>query len=88
MKKNGPNVPNFLDMYNENHGIPRSICLDQAKRLVANQVKNFCNKNKIEIIETPVKDHRDIGLIERLTKQLGIDWHVSKKKNLQKTHFM
>ena len=30
-KVNGPNVLKFLDMYIENHGIPRSIRLDQAK---------------------------------------------------------
>ena len=30
-KANGPNVLKFLDIYIENHGIPRSIRLDQAK---------------------------------------------------------
>ena len=49
----------------ENLGIHRSIRLDQAKCLVGNQVKDFCNKNNIEIIEVPVNDHRSIGLIER-----------------------
>ena len=47
-------------MYIENHGIPRSIRLDQAKCLVDNQVETFCNKNNIEIIEAPVKYHRAI----------------------------
>ena len=65
-KANGPNVLKFLDMYIETHGIPRSIRLDQAKCLVGNQVKVFCNKNNIEIIEAPVNDHRAIGLVERL----------------------
>ena len=53
-------------MYIENHGIPRSIRLDQAKCLFGNQVKTFCNKNNIDIIEAPVNDHRAIGLVERL----------------------
>ena len=44
-KANGPNVIKFLDMYIENHGISRSIRLDQAKCLVGNQVKTFCDKN-------------------------------------------
>ena len=48
-KATGPNVLKFLDMYIETHGIPRSIRLDQAKCLVGNQVKTFCNKNNIEI---------------------------------------
>ena len=43
-KAKGSNVPKFLDMYVENHGIPRSIRLDQAKFLVGNRVKTFCNK--------------------------------------------
>ena len=54
-KANGPNVIKFLDMYIENNGIPRSIRLDQANRLVGNQVKTFCNKNNIDIIEAPVE---------------------------------
>ena len=45
-KANGPNVLKFLDMYIENHGIQRSIRLDQAKCLVGNQVKTFCNKKR------------------------------------------
>ena len=53
-------------MFIENHEIPRSIRLDQAKCLVANQVKTSGNKNNIDIIETPVNNHRAIGLVERL----------------------
>ena len=69
-KANGPNVLKFLDMYIETHGIPRSIRLDQAKCLVGNQVKTFCNKNNIEIIEAPVNDHRAIGLVEQLIQTI------------------
>ena len=43
-KANGPSVLKFLDMYIENHGIPRSIRLDQAKSLVGNQVRPFVTK--------------------------------------------
>ena len=55
-----------MDIGIENHGIPRSIRLDQAKCLVGHQVKNFCNKNNIVVIEAPFNDHRAIGLVERL----------------------
>ena len=55
-------------MYIENHGIPQSIRLHQAKCLIGNQIKTFCNKNNIEIIEAPVSDHRAIRLVERLIK--------------------
>ena len=37
-KASGPNVLKFLDMNFENHGIPRSLRLDQAKFLVGRQV--------------------------------------------------
>ena len=70
-KANGPNVLTFLDRYIENHGIPRSIRLDQAKCLVGNQVKTLCNKKKIiDIIEAPVNHHRSLGLVERLTQKI------------------
>ena len=69
-KANGPNVLKILDMYIETHGIPRSIRLDQAKCLIGHQVKTFCNKNNIEIIEAPVNDHRAIGLVERLIQTI------------------
>ena len=64
-KANGPNVLQFLDKYIENHGIPRSIRLDQAKGLVGNQVKTFSNINNIDIIEAPVNDYCAIELVER-----------------------
>ena len=51
-------------MYIENHGIPRSVRLDQVKCLVGNQVNTFCIENNIDIIEAPVNDHRAIGLVE------------------------
>ena len=52
-------------MYIENHGIPRSIGLYQAKCLVGNQVRTFCYKNNIDIIEAPMNNHRAIGLVEK-----------------------
>ena len=69
-KANGPIILKFLVLYTENHGIPRSIRLDQAKCLIGNQIKTFCNKNSIEIIETPVNNHRAIGLVERLIQTI------------------
>ena len=57
-------------MYIENHGIPQSIRLDQAKCLVGNRVKTFCNKNNIDTIEAPVNSHRAIGFVERLIQTI------------------
>ena len=59
-----------MDIYIENHGILRSIRLDQAKCLVGNRLKNVCNKNNIDIIEAPVNDHRAIGLVEKLIQTI------------------
>ena len=65
-KANGPDVLEFLEMYIQNQGIPRSTRLDQAKYLVGHQVKTLCNRNNIEIFEAPVNGRRAIGLVERL----------------------
>ena len=67
-------------MYIENHGIPRSIRLNKAKCLVGNQVKTFCNKNKIDIIEGPVNDHGAIGLVERLIQTIKNRLACTKEK--------
>ena len=69
-------------MYIENHGIPRPIRLDQAKCLVGNQVKTFCNKNNVDIIEVPVNDHCAIGLVERLIQTIKNRLACIKEKKL------
>ena len=56
----------MLNMYIKNQKNPCFIRLDQAECLVGHQVKTFCNRNNIEIIEAPVNRHRAIGLVERL----------------------
>ena len=65
-----PNVLKFLDKYIETQGIARSIRLNPSKYLVLHQVKTFCNRNDIEIIEAHVSDHRAIGLVERLIQTI------------------
>ena len=65
-KANGANVVKFLCEYAYNHGIPRTIRLDQATRLVGKQVKKYSNENNIKILDAPVGDHRAIGLVERI----------------------
>ena len=87
-KSNGPNVLKFLDMYIENHGIPRTIRLDQAKCLVGNQVKTFCNKNNFDIIEAPLKDHCAIGLVDRLIQTIKnrLAWIIEEKLSANVFH--
>ena len=59
-KANGTNVVKFLQEYAYNHGISRTIRLDQATCLVGKQVDI-----QIDILDAPVGDHRAIGLAER-----------------------
>ena len=77
----GPNVLKF-------RRIPRSIRLNQAKYWVWNQVKNFCNKNNIEIIKAPVNDHRAIGWVERLIQTIKDRLACVKGENWLITHFI
>ena len=55
---NGTNVVKFLREYAYNHGIPRTIRLDQATCLVGKQVTSYCNENNIDILDAHVGDHR------------------------------
>ena len=67
---NASNVIKFLDNYIHTHGVPRSLRIDQARCLIGTQVKNFCTKSNITLIPAPAKDHRAIGLVERLISTL------------------
>ena len=63
-KTNGTNVLKLIEMYIENHGIPRSLRLDQEKCLVGHHLKTFCIRKNIEIIEAPVTNHQAVALLE------------------------
>ena len=67
---NGPSVIKFLDEYIHIHGVPRNIRLDQASCLIGYTVNSFCKQHNINIITAPAKDHRAIGLVERLIKTI------------------
>ena len=47
------------------HGIPCTKRLDQAQYQTGWQIKAFCNQNNIQLIEAPIHDHKEIGLVER-----------------------
>ena len=71
----------------ENHPIPRSIRLDEAKCLVGNQEKTFCNKNKIQFIEAPVNDHRAVGLVKRIIQTVKNRLACIKEEKLKNNTF-
>ena len=52
------------------HGTPRAIRLDQARCQTGQQIKAFFSQNNIQLIETPIHDHRAIGLVERLIQTI------------------
>ena len=39
--------------------------MDQATEFFSTDIQNFCNYEVIELIKSPVKDHRATGMVER-----------------------
>ena len=58
-------IMKFLKSYITNHGVPRKIHVDKGMGFMSNEVKSFCNGEGIEIIKSPVNDHRATGCVER-----------------------
>ena len=58
-------VLKFLRKYINTHGHPRKLHMDQATGFFSNEIQNFCNYEGIELIKSPVRDHRATGLVER-----------------------
>ena len=58
-------VLKFIKQYISQHGVPRNIFMDQGSSFTSNAVKSFCNSEGIEIIYSPVNDHRATGCVER-----------------------
>ena len=59
------NVLKFLRKYINTHGHTRKLHMDQATGFFSNENQNFCNYEGIELIKSPVKDHRATGMVER-----------------------
>ena len=45
--------------------MPRKVHVDQGTDFMSNEIKVFCNGEGIEIIKSPVNDHRVTGCVER-----------------------
>ena len=54
----------FLKSYINNHEVPRKVNVVQGTNFVSKEVKAFCNNERIEIIQSPVNDHRATGCVE------------------------
>ena len=86
----GTNVIKFLNnyIYIYNHGVPRTIRLDQAQRFTGKKFETFYTENNITPIYAPASYHRAIGLVEGLIqtikRQLAcVKTHLNKKFNLE-----
>ena len=55
----------FLKAYIIAHGVPRQIRVDQGTNFMSKEVKAFCHEQGIEILTSPVNDHRATGCVER-----------------------
>ena len=63
--KKSKNVLKFLRKYINTHGHPRKLHMDQATGFFSNEIHNLCNYEGIELIKSPVRDHRATGMVER-----------------------
>ena len=54
-------VLKFLRKYINTHGHPRKLHMD----FFSNCIQSLCNYGGIELIKSPVKDHRATGMVER-----------------------
>ena len=85
-----PNVIKFLNnyIYIFQHGVPRTIRLDQARCFTGKKFETFCTENNITPIYAPANDHRAMGLVERIIqtikRQLScMKSQLNKKFNLE-----
>ena len=67
---NASNVTKFLEKYIDFHGVPRSIRCDQGTCFTSKVFEDFCDRNNIKVIYSPVDDHRATGLVERFIRTL------------------
>ena len=55
----------FLKAYIVAHGVPRQTRVDQGTNFMSKEVRSFCHKEGIEMLISPVNDHRAKGCVER-----------------------
>ena len=54
-----------MEQYISHHGVPRNVFMDQGSSFTSKAVKLFGNSEGIEIVYSPVNDHRATGCVER-----------------------
>ena len=62
--KKSDKVLKFMKQYISQHGVPRKIFMDQGSSFTSKAVESFCNSEGVEILYSPVNDHRATGCVE------------------------
>ena len=55
----------FLKAYIIAHGVPRQLRVDKGTNFMSKEVRAFCHEQGIEILISPVNDHRATVCVER-----------------------
>ena len=63
-------IINFLRKYISLQGKPRTIRTDQGSGFISKEVREFCQERNINVIFSPVGDHRATDLVERLIRTI------------------
>ena len=84
----GSSVIKILNNYIYQHGVPRTIRLDQARCFTGKKFETFYTENNITPIYATANDHRAIGLVESpiqtIKRQLScMKSQINKKFNLE-----
>ena len=58
-------IVKILKAYIIAHGVARQIRVDKGTHFMSKEVRGFCHKEGIEMLTTPVNDHRATGCVER-----------------------
>ena len=60
-KNRSEKILKSLKSYINNHGMPRTIHVDQGTNFMSKDVKTFCHTEGTEIVQSPVNDHQATG---------------------------
>ena len=62
---NSRNFLKLLKNYKATYEHPRKLHMDQTSGFFSKKTKNFCKTENIELVKSPVGDHRATGMVER-----------------------
>ena len=85
-KANSRKVIEFLKNYIARHGIPQNIRSDPGTIFCYKRFKTFFASRHIKHIESPIRDHRGNGKIERLIRTINDRLRTNKQIFLTKDH--